>query len=272
MSAKSPLQIFLLSSTHWDREWYLPFQAFRFKLAENLDEVLDVMENQPEFRLFCMDGQTIILNDYVEAVPENRERLQKLIDDGRIKIGPWYVMPDTRLISGESIIFNFLMGRRVSERWNAETWKYGYMCDIFGHIAQMPQIMNGFGFTGSYLGRGIRPEWRGLFRWQGPDGSEILTYYDSYGHFTWNISDNYGKPGYQETLRDFLTQRVERGTSPVIIWRMPRIIPVSHLRPMLFWLIFRSCTRMRKCVMSHWNLCVMQPSHIWIACRFVLGN
>ena len=217
MSAKSPLQIFLLSSTHWDREWYLPFQAFRFKLAENLDEVLDVMENQPEFRLFCIDGQTIILNDYVEAVPENRERLQKLIDDGRIKIGPWYVMPDTRLISGESIIFNFLMGRRVSERWNAETWKYGYMCDIFGHIAQMPQIMNGFGFTGSYLGRGIRPEWRGLFRWQGPDGSEILTYYDSYYHFTWNISDKYGKPGYQETLRDFLTQRVERGTSPVII-------------------------------------------------------
>lgn len=214
---KGNLQFFLLSSTHWDREWYLPFQAFRFKLAETLDEVLDVMEAQPDFQLFCMDGQTVVLDDYMGAAPENRVRLQKLIDSGRIKIGPWYVMPDTRLASGESLILNFLMGRRAAGRWNAETWKYGYMCDIFGHIAQMPQLLNGFGFTGAYLGRGLRPEWRGLFRWQGPDGSETLTYYDCYGHFTHNVSYKYGTPEYEEALRSYVGKCVERNTSPVVV-------------------------------------------------------
>lgn len=213
---QEPKEIFLLSSTHWDREWYLPFQAMRFKLAETLEELMDVLESQPDFELFCLDGQTIVLEDYVGAAPENAERLKKLIQSGRMKIGPWYVMPDERLISGESMIHNFLQGRKVASRWGAETWKFGYLCDIFGHIGQMPQILQGFGISGAYLGRGLgEDEWRGGFRWLGPDGSQVIGYLDCYGDFTRAVTYRYGTPEYPAALKAELERHAALDTLPV---------------------------------------------------------
>ena len=215
---KQPEQIFFFSSTHWDREWYQPFQAMRFRLAETLDELIDVLEKRPEFELFCMDGQTIVLEDYMQAAPENRARLQKLIDDGRIKIGPWYVMPDTRLVSGESLIENFLMGRRIAARWKADTWKFGYMCDIFGHIAQMPQILKGFGMDCAYLGRGVHTGgWRGLFRWQSPDKTEIYGYYSSYASFTNQVTRHYDDADYEDRLKGMVEKEFMPSKAPVIV-------------------------------------------------------
>ena len=213
---QEPKEIFLLSSTHWDREWYLPFQAMRFKLAETLDELMDVLESQPDFELFCLDGQTIVLEDYAAAAPENAERLKTLIRSGRIKIGPWYVMPDERLVSGESMIHNFLQGRRVAARWGAETWKFGYLCDIFGHIGQMPQILRGFGIGGAYLGRGLgEDEWRGGFRWRGPDGSQVTGYLDCYAKFTQAVTYRYGTQEYPAALKEELERHAALDTSPV---------------------------------------------------------
>ena len=123
-------------------------------MVKMLDELIEYMENEPKYQTFHLDGQTIVLEDYDEIAPENHERLKKLISDGRIKIGPWYNMPDEYLVSGESLIRNLMCGAKLSKKWGAKPWTVGYICDIFGHIAQMPQIFGGFGINSAVLGRG----------------------------------------------------------------------------------------------------------------------
>ena len=106
-------------STHWDREWYKPFQGFRYYLTEMVDGLLEALENN-EIETFSFDGQTIVIDDYLAIRPENEQRIRKLIKEGRIKIGPWYVMPDELLVSGESIIENFLVGHKTAEKYGTK--------------------------------------------------------------------------------------------------------------------------------------------------------
>jgi mannosylglycerate hydrolase len=177
--------IYLFSSTHWDREWYQSFQGFRYRLVTMMNEMIDVLENNPDFEVFHMDGQTIVLDDFLEIEPEKREQLAKLIEEKRLLIGPWYVMPDEFLLSGESLIRNLQLGHQQSREWGTDAWKYGYICDIFGHIAQMPQVFNGFDIRYALLGRGTNEHTTpSHFRWQSPDGSECITFKlpDQYGY------------------------------------------------------------------------------------------
>jgi len=174
-------------STHWDREWYKPFQKFRYYLVEMIDALIDALENG-KITTFTLDGQTIVLEDYIEVRPENKDRITKLISDGRIKVGPWYVMPDELLVSGESIIENFLVGHEISRQFHSSAWKFGYANDIFGHIAQLPQILNGFNIKGVYLGRGAGKDRR--FIWKSPDASECFTYNFGYGQLKRNMDQS----------------------------------------------------------------------------------
>ena len=100
--------IYYLNGTHWDREWYKSFQGFRYMLMDVLDEVIDTLEKDPDFQLYILDGQTAVLDDYLEISPQQRPRLEKLIRENRIAVGPWYTMPDEFLPSGESLIRNLL--------------------------------------------------------------------------------------------------------------------------------------------------------------------
>ena len=86
-------KIFVMNGTHWDREWYYPFQWFRFSLAATLDSILEIMARDPDFR-FVFDGQTIVLEDYLEIRPEKRAEIERYAQEGRLRSGPWYVMPD----------------------------------------------------------------------------------------------------------------------------------------------------------------------------------
>lgn len=190
--------IHVVSQTHWDREWYQDFQGFRARLVYMIDELIDHMEKDPEYKHFMMDGQTIVLDDYLEIRPENRERLQKLIQDGRIDIGPWYVMPDEFLVSGESLIRNLQKGMSQSRAWGVEPMLSGFIVDIFGHNSQMPQILQGFGIDNAVLFRGFHGDadpaeiW-----WEGADGSRVLglkldedrSYSDFYFAFRWPFFD-----------------------------------------------------------------------------------
>ena len=108
--------IFYLSGTHWDREWYQTFQGFRNRLVETVDDMIDYLEKDDKFGVFHFDGQTIVLEDYAEIAPENTDRLKKLISDGKIKVGPWYDMPDEFLLSGESLIRNLMKGTRLAKK------------------------------------------------------------------------------------------------------------------------------------------------------------
>ena len=123
--------------THWDREWYLTHEAFRFRLVHLLDDVLDLLERDPAFRHFTLDGQTIVLADYLEVRPGARERIAKLVRDGRLLVGPWFVLPDEWLVSGEALIRNLRRGL-AGARALGPVMRIGYVPDQFGHVGQLP--------------------------------------------------------------------------------------------------------------------------------------
>src|SRR3954449_9834702 len=124
-----------VASTHWDREWYEPLQGYRMRLVSLLDEVLDTLARDPAFKIFTMDGQFIPVNDFLEIRPEKRETLQLFAREGRFKAGPWYVLPDEWLVSGESIIRNIQLGMRLADELGGGTSRAGFACDLFGHIS-----------------------------------------------------------------------------------------------------------------------------------------
>ncbi|GJM69082.1 hypothetical protein HMSSN036_12980 [Paenibacillus macerans] len=84
----------IISHTHWDREWYLPYEKHHVRLVQLVDALLDKLDGDTAFKSFYLDGQTIILEDYLQVRPENKERLEKYIRKGRILIGPWYILQD----------------------------------------------------------------------------------------------------------------------------------------------------------------------------------
>ncbi len=170
-------RIIYAASTHWDREWYLSYQSFRFRLVNTMDEIIDTLERTPDFARFILDGHAILLEDYLDIRPEMLPRLKKLLAENRIQAGPWLTMPDERLSSGESLISNLQLGFETVRSLGGEPMKCGYLCDIFGHVAQLPQILGGFGVFSALLGRGTNMEdTQALFNWRSPDGSGCVCF------------------------------------------------------------------------------------------------
>ena len=176
----------IISHTHWDREWYMPFEKHRVRLVQLMDTLLDVLEREPEFRSFHLDGQTIILDDYLQIRPEKRVQLEKFIREGRIHIGPWYILQDAFLTSSEANVRNLLIGHREAHQYGAVA-KVGYFPDTFGNLGQAPQLMRQAGIDNAVFGRGVKPTgfnsavadspYESTFSeliWEAPDGSRVL--------------------------------------------------------------------------------------------------
>jgi len=172
----SDIEAIVVSHTHWDREWYMPFQEYRIWLVELMDNLLKVFDEKPGFKCFTLDGQTSVLEDYLEVRPEKLEKIRKLVAEGRILIGPWYTQPDEWLVSPESLIRNLLVGHRVGLQFGG-VLKVGYVPDNFGHPSQLPQILQGFGIDSFVFQRGMGSEGERLkteFVWQAPNGSKVI--------------------------------------------------------------------------------------------------
>lgn len=179
-------RLFLVHHTHWDREWWATYQDFRVRLVDLIDTLLDTLDRVPDFDNFLLDGQTVVLDDYLEIRPENRERLIRHIRTGRIQCGPWYILPDEFLVSGESHIRNLWLGIRIGRKLDVPLLRIGYTPDLFGHISQMPQILRGFGIDNAFVwrGRGGQPgQVKQEFLWRSPDGSEVLAHWFPNGYY-----------------------------------------------------------------------------------------
>jgi mannosylglycerate hydrolase len=208
------LRGFVVSHTRWDRAGSLPFEANRLHLVRLVDAVLDVLAREPEYRSFTLDGQTAILDDYLEIRPERRAEIAALVKAGRIFVGPCFVLPDEFLVSGESLIRNLQRGLRTVRALGGEC-RDAYMPDSFGHIAQMPQILRGFGLRSFLFVRGVSQELfdrAGVeFTWEAPDGSAVLALYMRGG------SDNASALGHPARFGNF------RGRAPEAVLAVLRL-------------------------------------------------
>ncbi len=216
-------------STHWDREWYQSFQHYRFRLVRLMDEVLDTLQRDPRFRYYQLDGQFIPVEDYLEIRPEREAELRDMTEEGRLRLGPWYVLPDEFLVSGESIIRNLQMGISLSSRYGRPS-RVGFCCDMFGHISQLPQIFRGMGIDNALIWRGVNESTHGgMFRWRSPDGSEVIAYrfsprfgYCTYAYMVRECHKPDGHVTLEETtekIRDLVAFECQRiPTSPFLLF------------------------------------------------------
>lgn len=192
----------VISHTHWDREWYMPFERFRIKLVNLIDNVLEILKSYPEY-IFHLDAQTVVLEDYLEIKPLNKSILSQFISEGRLIVGPWYIQNDFYLTSGESTIRNLQIGSDIAEDFG-KCSLVGYAADQFGMMSQLPQIFNGFGIDSCIFGRGYHfYNTDGIertpktvpteFLWKGKNGSEVLAvhmlyWYNNAQRFSEDIS------------------------------------------------------------------------------------
>jgi alpha-mannosidase len=209
-----PYQVFVVSHTHWDREWYQPFQEFRIRLVTMVDKLLDILASDPNYRHFMLDGQTIVAEDYLQIRPEREPDIREQVQQGRLLIGPWYVLPDEFLVSPEALIRNLMLGQRVSRRFG-EPMSVGYVPDTFGHISQLPQILAGFGICDAAIWRGV-PDLPTEFLWQSPDGTAVLNLYirDGYGNLAWTPHD---PDGFAQIVRQAVDRLVPHATTHTVL-------------------------------------------------------
>lgn len=182
----SKKRIHMVAHTHWDREWYFTIEDSNILLGENMVQVMDVLESDPEFKSYSFDAQASLVEEFLKIFPEERERLAKLIREKRIFVGPWYTQCDTLLVNKESIIRNLLYGKKICESFG-HSMNLGYIPDVFGQNAYLPSIFQDFKIDYAMLKRGVYiDELKGNsnFLWKSPNGKSIKSNFMVAGYST----------------------------------------------------------------------------------------
>src|SRR5438093_948531 len=231
------VDVLLVPHTHWDREWYEPFEAFRDRLVEMMDLLIDLADREPGFRHFHLDGQTALIDDYLAVRPEREADIRRLAREGRISVGPWFTQMDEFLTSGESHVRNLEWGLARAADLGAEAPVAGYLPDQFGHIGQMPQILRRGGLERAVVWRGVPAAVdRTAFWWEAPDGTRVLTEYLAFGY---SVGMQVGQSADAQALESALLQAVEllRPSSPrrglLVTVGTDHTVPAARLAPLL---------------------------------------
>ena len=211
MSTPKKRTVHYTLSTHWDREWREPYQGIRYALVTLLDRVIAGLEDGRLKGPFVTDGQSILLDDYLEIRPDRRAQVEKLAREDRLVVGPWYSMPDEFTVSGEALIRNLLVGRQSARAIGAVPSRAGYVPDMFGHTSQLPQIFAGCGIPVAYAWRGINLQKRN-FIWRGADGTELPCHKFGnvgYGTFAHQVNRGHEYNGHAEDRPEELVRRAK---------------------------------------------------------------
>jgi alpha-mannosidase len=222
----SDTQVWLVPHTHWDREWYEPFAVFSERLVEMMDTLLDL--GADGFPHFHLDGQTAMIDDYLERRPDRAEDLAALVRSGQLSAGPWVTQMDEFLTSGESHIRNLEMGLARAEELGVAL-RLGYMPDQFGHIGQMPQLLRMAGLERAMVWRGVPTSIeRSSFRWRSLDGSEVVTEYMPYGY---SLGASFLQTGDEPTLATAVAASVDALRSFAVDDRAVVMVGYDHAGP-----------------------------------------
>ncbi len=232
-------ELLLVSHFHWDREWYRAFEVFRGRLVDAVDAVLDLVAADPGFR-FVLDGQAIVLEDYLEVRPERRAELVAGLHAGRLGAGPWYVQPDSLLPAGETHVRNLLLGRQVAGALGPVS-TVAYVPDSFGHPAQLPQLFAGFGLDPFvyWRGNGAELDTLGpLYRWCAPEGSSVRAWQLPEGYFAAaGLDADHDLAGTIARLRPVIDRIVAAGGAPVLLMNgfdhLPADTSTAHVAALL---------------------------------------
>jgi mannosylglycerate hydrolase len=173
----------VVAHTHWDREWRYPLWKNRSLLIEFMDWLLEILENDPDYSGFLLDGQTVCIEDYLEIKPQNRDRIAAQVKAGKLAIGPWYTLPDLFPIAGECLVRNLNKGIRFAEELGTYN-PIAYHTFGWGQTAQFPQMYQSLGIDYAVAAKKVSKKRapKSEFIWTSPDGSELLT--SRLGHFT----------------------------------------------------------------------------------------
>jgi mannosylglycerate hydrolase len=173
----------ILLHTHWDREWYASRETCLVRLVDVLTDLATSLETHG-LTSFTLDGQTSLIHDALTLAPELATRLEPLLAEGRLHVGPWFTMPDTVLIGGEALLRNLVRGIKQARLLGCTEF-CGYLPDSFGHSGALPTLFGHVGLTTAMMWRGRRlvPGQSSWFHWQGPDGNQVLTYQLPLGYF-----------------------------------------------------------------------------------------
>ncbi len=172
--------VHLIPHTHWDREWYLPLGAFQARLGEMVDGLLTMLMKEGRLGSFLLDGQTVLLEDYLAVRPHQRGALILALRSGRLQSGPWYVLADEQIPTAESLLRNLALGREDLRRMDPGSSGSCYSPDAFGHPAALPALAREFGLETAVLWRGLHPDQidgKDLCWWEAPDGRRVLVYH-----------------------------------------------------------------------------------------------
>lgn len=116
-----------------------------FMLISLIDQVLDLLDAEPRFRHFTLDGETRLIDDYLRLRPEQFERVERLAAAGRVLLGPWYAAPQPALTNVESLIRNLLIGLRTARALGGKPLQVGYLPEVSALHSALPQVLKSFG-------------------------------------------------------------------------------------------------------------------------------
>jgi alpha-mannosidase len=221
------VKVTIVPHTHWDREWYEPFDVFVERLVVMMDGLLDLAADG--FPHFHLDGQTAMIDDYLERRPERAAELAMRVREGRLSAGPWVAQMDEFLVSGRSHVMNLRMGLARARELGAEP-TVGYLPDQFGHIGQMPRILRDGGLEWALVWRGV-PEAidRSTFRWRSTDGdAEVLCEYMPFGYWAGAALMNATEP---IDLARTIQREVDRMRPFLVDDRMLLMVGYDHAGP-----------------------------------------
>jgi mannosylglycerate hydrolase len=203
--------VHVVVQTHWDREWYLPHQTTVARLIKVMQRVVASLE-AGKIDSFLFDGQTAALEDLLAHCESPlAARVTGLLRAGKIIIGPWYVMADEFLVSGESLIRNLEIGRKDALPFGCGQG-VGYLPDTFGHVAQMPQILKEFGIKSAVVWRGIDIA-ESEFDWCSPSGHVVGSLFLTQGYYQHPLN----LANWEAALHQYLNQIAPRALSDQLV-------------------------------------------------------
>lgn len=197
--------LYTIGHGHLDVAWLWPLQETDRKIARTISNQLTLMAEYPEHKF--IQSQAYLFKVLKEKYPELYDKAKKAQQSGNLIVeGGMWVESDTNLTSGESLIRQFLYGKRFfAEEFGVDT-EILWLPDVFGYSGALPQIMKGCGINyfatqkifWTYNGGDTFPY--NVFQWEGIDGTKVIAH----------IFNNYNSETHPGELHQRWVERVQK--------------------------------------------------------------